>query len=57
MALGGGALGKLLAILGLSAAGGVAVTQGGRIIDKKLQDLGPRVGTPGGEKLLIEGGR
>ena len=41
----------------IGAAGGVAVTQGGRIIDKKLQDLGPRVRTPGGEKLLIEGGR
>ena len=57
VALGGGVLGKLLAILGITAAGSVAVGQGGRVIDKKFSDLGSRVTTPGGDKILIEGGR
>ncbi|MAX60193.1 MAG: hypothetical protein CML93_00235 [Rhodobiaceae bacterium] len=57
VALGGGVLGKLLAILGLGAAGGVAVTQGGRVIDKKISDLGSRVTVDGSQRLLDEGRR
>ena len=57
VALGGGVLGKLLAILGITAVGSVAVGQGERVIDKKFSDLGSRVTTPGGDKILIESGR
>ena len=47
----------LIAILGIGAAGGVAVTQGGRVIDKKLSDLGSRVTVDGSQRLLDEGRR
>ena len=55
-ALGGGILGKLLAILGIGAAGGVAAGQGGRIIKKKFgEDLGSRVMVDGAPRLIDEG--
>ena len=58
--IGATALANLLKILGIgaAAAGGVAVTEGGRVIAKKFgEDLGSRVSVDAGQRLIDEGGR
>ena len=54
-ALGAGALGKLLAILGIGTTVGATVVGGGRVIDKKFGDLGTRVMVDGSPRLIDEG--